>query len=134
MRKYMRKYRLKNDVRREDVDPSELLFGILITARTWRKTLIVSDIAEYILNIRRRYQFHASNEVKTYRCRTYQPCFEVDMKIGKQLKAHGPQTDFKSLERTAVPIDILLAQMRYLLGLIYHGSSDGNHRPAQEYC
>ena len=118
----VQKYRLKNDVRREDVDPFGTLVWYFNSLRElgYAKTLIVSDIAEYIPNIRRRYQFPAHLMRSRYTdAELTSRVSEVDIaKIEKQLKAPwSPRPDFKSLERTAVPIDILLATNMISVGV-----------------
>lgn len=116
------KYRLVDNARREEVDPFGTLVWYFNSLRElgYAKTLIVSDIAEYIPNIRRRYQFpiHLTRSRYTDAELTSRVS-EVDIaKIEKQLNAPwSPRPDFRNLEQTAIPIDILLATNMISVGV-----------------
>ena len=117
-----KRYKLKDNSYRKDVDPFGTLVWYFNSLRElgYAKTLIVSDIAEYIPNIRRRYKFpiHLSRSRYTEAELTSRVS-EVDIsKIEKQLKSPwSPRPDFKNLEQTAIPIDILLATNMISVGV-----------------
>lgn len=116
------RYKLKDSAKREDVDPFGTLVWYFNSLRElgYAKTLIVSDIAEYIPNIRRRYQFPVHLTRSRYtEAELTSRVSEVDIaKIEKQLNSPwSPRPDFKNLERTAIPIDILLATNMISVGV-----------------
>ena len=118
----LQKYRLKENSQRVDVDPFGTLVWYFNSLRElgYAKTLIVSDIAEYIPNIRSRYRFpiHLTRSRYTDAELTSRVS-EVDIaKIEKQLKASwSPRPNFKNLDPTSVPIDILLATNMISVGV-----------------
>lgn len=118
----LQKYRLKENSQRVDVDPFGTLVWYFNSLRElgYAKTLIVSDIAEYIPNIRSRYRLpiHLTRSRYTDAELTSRVS-EVDIaKIEKQLKAPwSPRPNFKNLDPASVPIDILLATNMISVGV-----------------